>query len=85
MKVVRSCDWEPVSWIEYLPSIGSAVYVFKHKRYQDVTACKMAKYIDVSADKVYLYDGPNHRISALYDNPEPKIPSLPEYKICNLG
>lgn len=54
MKVLRSLEWEPVAWLERMPTMDGPVYLFKHRRWRDVMALKVAKYVDVAADVVYF-------------------------------
>lgn len=71
MKVLRSLEWEPVAWIDNMPTMDTPVYLFKHRRWRDVIALKVAKYVDVTADVVYFYDAINHEVSVRGKNSSP--------------
>lgn len=81
MKVLRSVEWEPISWIKDFPGVGGPVYVFKNKRFGDIAALKVVKYVDVPADNVFIYDAETRIISSKRDNSKTHESSLPMH-IC---
>lgn len=63
MKILRDTEWEPIAWVDYMPGIEGPAFLFKHKKYGDIQALKVAKWIDVSANIVHFYRACTHEVS----------------------
>lgn len=81
MKVLRSTEWEPISWIDSIPGVGVPGYVFLNKRYGDVAVLNETKYVDVAADDVFIYNASDCTVRLVCDTVPNNETSLPRYSV----